>query len=355
MKILSIFNIRNLINRHKPKNKVKITNLTNELKKVHYNGCEFDKLFRDYPHLSRTVGALPQKWGRKIGKSKEKRDAIDKLFSDFAALFHSCCNPKENLSINDLQKGLSEILEEPVVVVPIGEGSWGRTYKISVDSQDYVLKVFFEGSPEVYGSSKHCYGNFNELASAIYTSKHCADHFAMFYMGKFGEKQDGYLLTRFLREQECNVKMFNGLPENSRFNFVFSKYLRRIICWDDSDSNIIAKKVVDFGNCYNSAASDSLEPDVYKLAKRLGRCLDTNNMKEIDEILSEYQGSTVLSIACSHLQKLIEQRCQLSNVKILEGKSKLLDKLGLKIVTVESRCSAFRNGLLTLYDLPNKQ
>lgn len=332
MKIPTIFNIRNIICRTKNNSQPKksITNLTNELKKVHYNGVEFNTLFEEYPNLSRTVGSLPQKWGRKIGKSKEKRDAIDKVFSDFAKKFHKTNNKKALLPTENMQKKLSMILETPVTVQNLAAGEWGRTYKISVDSQDYVLKVFFNSSPEIYGSDLHCYGNYNELATAVYSSKHCADHFVTFYMGRFGEKQDGYLLTKFLPYSFGNIKEFNGLEENDPANFVFSTYLRKLICNDDSNSNIIAKKIIDFGNTDSTNAS-KLEPKIYKLAKRIGLYLDINNSKGIDEILACNKGDQSLASAIDFLQSLIDKYCYCENASILYKKRTLLDKLGLKI------------------------
>lgn len=112
---------------------------------------------------------------------------------------------------------------------------------------------------------------------SVFMSKNCADHFVTFYMGRFGKKQNGYILTKFLPKQNHNIKIFNGLDENDSSNFVFSKYLRKLICCDDSNSNFIAKKVVDFGNTDSTKAS-KLEPEIYKLAKLIGLYLDTNRI-----------------------------------------------------------------------------
>ena len=61
----------------KPKQRSpRIHNLTNELQRVCYNGFEFETLFSEQPHLNRTVGALPQKWGRQIGNSPEKDNKL---------------------------------------------------------------------------------------------------------------------------------------------------------------------------------------------------------------------------------------------------------------------------------------
>ena len=314
------------------KSKTYIKNLTNELKKVHYNGYEFETLFDNHPYLNRTVGSLPQKWGKKIGRSKEKRENINKLFSDFAEQFHAEGNMPAS-SIAMFQHELSKVLDTPVEISPLGSGCWGQTYKITADSQSYVLKVFFNRSPVGYDTNLHHYGNYSELASAVYASKHDADHFVSFYMGKFGKKCDGYLLTKFLTNQKNNQRIFNGMSENNPKNFVFSTFIHKLRCYDIHPSNYIAKKVVDFG-CTLSTKASKLEPRIYKLVKRLGLYIDTNNVKGINEILSHYKKTDDLDKACKFLQELIKDNLYTSskNIQVLEQKSKLLEKLKLKII-----------------------
>lgn len=338
------FNFPNILNKAKKKedsvisgsclnDKKYIKNLTYELKRVHCNGYEFETLFDKFPNLNRTVGSLPQKWGRKIGSSKEKRESINKLFSDFAKKFHSinCDNP--NPSTARLQQKLSKVLETSVEISSLGSGSWGKTYKITADSQSYVLKVFFNKQPQGYDTHLHYYGNYNELASAVYASKHDADHFVTFYMGRFGEKGDGYLLTKFLTNQKNDERIFNGMPENDPRNFVFSSYLHKLRCYDNHSSNQIAKKIIDFGNTDTTKASN-LEPPIYKLVKLLGLYIDTNNSKGISEILSKQGNTENFKKARSFLQKLIKDNLYTisKNIQVLEQKSELLDKLGLKIM-----------------------
>ncbi|MGN1153787.1 MAG: hypothetical protein ACI4S3_07135 [Candidatus Gastranaerophilaceae bacterium] len=62
--------------------------------------------------------------------------------------------------------------------------------------------------------------------------------------------------------------------------------------------------------------------------------IDTNNVKGINEILSRYKKTDDLDKACNFLQELIKDNLYTSskNIQVLEQKSKLLEKLKLKII-----------------------
>ena len=313
-----------------------IKNLTNELKRVCYNGYEFETLFDEQPHLSRVVGSLPQKWGRKIGNSPEKREKVDNLFSEFAREFHANVKDKYSkyeIKTDALKQGLSEILSTDVNIEPLGAGSWGRTYLINADSQNYVLKVFYNQPPQSYcDTNLHYFGNYHELSSAVWASKHDADSYAMFYMGRFGEKQDGYMLTRYLPNRADNQKIYNGKSEYSDDNFVFSSHLHRLYCTDiNNDGNIINKKICDYGDTRISTAA-KMDEKTFKLTRNLGRFLDENNSKALADEISKYQGTKELEQSKSFLRYLINQETTIKNYKILRAKKDLLAQLGLDYV-----------------------
>ena len=313
-----------------------IKNLTNELKRVCYNGYEFETLFDEQPHLSRVVGSLPQKWGRKIGNSPEKREKVDNLFSEFAREFHANVKDKYSkyeIKTDALKQGLSEILSTDINIEPLGAGSWARTYLINADSQNYVLKVFYNQPPQSYcDTNLHYFGNYHELSSAVWASKHDADSYAMFYMGRFGEKEDGYMLTRYLPNRADNQKIYNGKPEYSDDNFVFSSYLHRLYCADtNNDGNIINKKICDYGDTWVSSAA-KMDEKTFKLARNIGRFLDENNSKALSETITMYKGSQELEKAKSFLQYLIDNFTTVKNYKILNEKKDMLAQLGLDYV-----------------------
>ncbi|MBR1460963.1 hypothetical protein IJ596_04955 [bacterium] len=342
---------------HKPKRKsLHITNLTNELETVYYDGSELADIFEQNPHLSRTVGALPQKWGRKIGASKEKREQIDKLFSKFAKKFHKLVKNKDSkveINTGRLEKELSKVLSSKVEISKLGKGVWGQTYKINVDSQDFVLKVYYrDKSPKGYGSSIYYHGNYHELSSAVWSSKNDAGKYAMFYMGRFGEKHNGYMLTRYIPKEDTN-RIYNNLPEISKQNFVFSKYIHRLSCGDlgREFSNLHGRKVIDFGYTFISDAG-KLDRKTYLLTKTLGRLIDENNSKELDMIIAKNQGTEELEQAKSFLQYLINRYTTVNNAQILKTKASMLAKLGLDYTPdIRYILSCMRFPLHTKYEM----
>lgn len=323
---------------HEPKQRsAHITNLTNELERVCYNGKEFETLFEEQPHLSRTVGSLPQKWGRKIGSSKEKREQVDRLFTEFGRKFYSKVNNEfstEEVSTKNLQEGLSKVLDSDVQISYIGKGSFGRAYKIDVDSQEYVLKVYYNGeNPKDYDSNIYYSGNFHELSSAVWASKNDPNNYAMFYMGRFGEKGDGYMLTRYIPNVVEKNKIYNGMSDLKDENFVFSRYLHKLRCSDvsSSSSNRHDKKIIDFGHTFVSKAGQ-LDEKTFHLTKTLGRLIDENNSKELAKVVEKYEGTEEFEQAKSFLQYLINEYATLENSAVLKSKKDLLSSVGIDYV-----------------------
>ena len=324
---------------HNPKEKFSnIKNLTNELKKFLYNGVTIDEIFKNNPNLNRTVGSLPQKWGKKVGSSKEKREKIDNLFTEFGREFHSKVQNENStvvIETQNLQQELSQVLSSDVTIAELSKGSWGQTYKISVDGQDYVLKVYYNRSPIGYGTGKYYHGNYNELSSAAWVSKNDADKYTMFYMGRFGENNDGYLLTRYLPDETIYGKIYNDMLDIDDKNFVFSRYLHKSFCGDlhlsNNKNNRHGKKIIDFGHIYLSEAG-KLGESTYYLTKTLGRLLDENNIKELEKIIAKKQGTEEFRQAQSFLRYLINEHTTIDNIEILKSKKQILSKLGLDYV-----------------------
>ena len=172
------------------------------------------------------------------------------------------------------------------------------------------------------------HGNYAELASAVYATRNEADNFTTFYIGHFGKNDDGYMLTKYVKETEPTAKIVNGLDEDSNKNFVFSKLLRKIVSQDCATGNKLGTKTVDFGGL---GINDSvkLEPKAYKIARLLGDYLDTNNGEELDKLIQKHKDTPEFKQAVGFLQDLINKKCVKYNYKILESKKELLSKLDL--------------------------
>lgn len=311
------------------------TNLTNELERVRYLGEDFETYFDEHPNLSRTVGSLPQKWGRIIGNNPQKREAIDKAFTVFAQKFNEIVtNPETEFLINShrqqLGNELSKILNQDVKVTQLAQGYWGATYKITADNQNYVLKCFYKKSPKIKGRTSHCSGNYEELAAAIYSSKNAPDHFAPFYMGRFGENLDGYILTKFLPEN-AKYRKFNGLKEFHPRNFVFLRYIQKLRSIDINIDNFAGKRIIDFGHCLQEQAAH-LNGKTYSILHTLCKFIDTNNEEGLRKIISKYAKTSHFQEAKDYIKYIINKYSTLENISQLKMKSHILEKLGLDYV-----------------------
>ena len=320
-----------LIEKEKSQN---ITNLTNELQRVYYNGIEFTTLFEEQPHLNRTVGSLPQKWGRKVGKSKEKREEIDKLFTDFAKEFHknaSDYSTTVEIDTKPLETGLSKILETEVKIEKYEKGFWGQTYKINADNQNYILKTYYKRKPQLYKTEAHDHGNFFELSSAIWANKNAPGQYATCYMGRFGEDMDGYILTKFLPPVSHCGREINNLLDIHPKNFAFARYFDKLKCFDMeyySSRNIIGKKIIDFGNTRPTTAS-KLNNKTYVLAKTMGRFIDENNIEGLKKLKLKHIDTKEYQESVSFLRYLINNNTRLGNYQIIKSKKDLLKVIGL--------------------------
>ena len=247
------------------------TNLTNELKKGIYNLYEVQDLLWTNPNLGRTVGKLPSKWGKAV-KSSEAFKKIDDAFSSYAKDFHEGKASKDGLK--KLETKLATILNTDVKVAYLGSGSIGSTYKISALGQDYVYKVFHKNG---MFSSNQGHGNHAELLSAVQASRLSSKNFARFYMGKFGENQDGYILTKFIPE---TTKTTN----NKGF---FSSFLRGMSSADAHSDNVRNGVILDYGAAKFGSYSN-LSPNARKIAREVFSAIDANSTENMDKIIKKY-------------------------------------------------------------------
>ena len=287
------------------------TNLTNELKKGIYQLSDVHALLRNNPNLGRTVGKLPSKWGKAV-KSSEAFKKIDDAFSSYAKDFHAGKASKEGLK--NLETKLATILNTDVKVAYLGSGSIGSTYKISALGQDYVYKVFHK---EGMFSSNHGHGNHSELLSAVQASRLSSKNFARFYMGKFGENQDGYILTKFIPEttKTTNDKGF------------FSNFLKGMNSLDNHSDNVRNGVILDYGAARVCDYSN-LSPKARKIAREVFSAIDSNSTENMGKILKNYASSKELVEVKNLLLKIRDDNF-LSNSEVFAKRSKVFSMLGI--------------------------
>lgn len=287
------------------------TNLTNELKKGIYQLSDVHALLRNNPNLGRTVGKLPSKWGKAV-KSSEAFKKIDDAFSSYAKDFHEGKASKEGLK--NLETKLATILNTDVKVAYLGSGSIGSNYKISVLGQDYVYKVFHK---EGMFSSNQGHGNSAELLSAVRASRLSPKNFAKFYMGKFGEKEDGYILTKFIPEttKTTNDKGF------------FSNFLKGMNSLDNHSDNVRNGVILDYGAAKVWSYS-ALSPKGRKIAREVFSAIDANSTENIGKIIKKYASNKEFDEVKNLLLQIRDDNF-LVNSEVFAKRSKVFSMLGI--------------------------
>lgn len=287
------------------------TNLTNELKKGIYQLSDVHALLRNNPNLGRTVGKLPSKWGKAV-KSSEAFKKIDDAFSSYAKDFHEGKASKEGLK--NLETKLATILNTDVKVAYLGSGSIGSTYKISALGQDYVYKVFYK---EGMFSSNHGHGNHSELLSAVQASRLSSKNFARFYMGKFGENQDGYILTKFIPEttKTTNDKGF------------FSNFLKGMNSLDNHSDNVRNGVILDYGAAKVCDYSN-LSPKARKIAREVFSTIDSNSTENMGKIIKKYASNKEFGEVKNLLLRIRDDNF-LVNSDVFAKRSEVFSMLGI--------------------------
>ena len=250
------------------------TNLTNELERVFYYRLGIKELLDNNPNLSRVVGSLPQRWGENLGKYGLK--SIDDVLYSFSKNFYNTNKIYQN-DLTVLETELSKILNQKVKIKYIGKGQIGVALNITVEGQSFVLKVFKKDIQERF---LHNHGNYAELSAAVYASKNDPSHFARFYVGRFGDNNDGYMITKFL-QSESNV---------SSENFSFRNSIHKLNSSDTHSDNIIANRIIDYGATSLNYTSNFTTEEM-KILRRLTEALDNNSETEVLKIIKEFENN----------------------------------------------------------------
>lgn len=308
------------------------TNLTNELERAWYSNDELKTLFHNNPNLKRSVGALPQKWGRNIG-TKNGFEKIDNIFYEFSSsIYENFSGENINHQLNIMQDKLSKVLGKNVEIKYLGKGNVGFTFTIEVEGQKFVLKTYNKNSGFLNNNIRYQenHGNYAELKSAVYASKHDKNHFAMFYMGRFGETNEGYMLTKFVEHKEMvKSNRANNMLITDYRNIAFEQHFeKRLVSGDIKSDNVFGKTIIDYGAVHTSIA-DNLNAKELRLAQAISKALDNNLEGEINTIVLKYKNTKEFKNVVLALKEIIDATCDKDNYKLLQTKKSMLDKLGL--------------------------
>ena len=299
------------------------TNLTNELKKFRYWSPKIKEMMANNPNLSPIVGKLPQKWGKTVA-SKEGLQKIDKIFYGMSQKFY--IGQLMTSDVANAEKELAQILKVPVKIEVLGQGLIGFTFKMTIDNQKYVLKCFKNinySQPHL----KSAHGNYNELAGAVYASKHDPKHFAKFYFGRFGENEDGYMVTKFIEKSDSR----------DEYQFSFKEYTK-LMDSSDKGHNVIGSKIIDFGGAFSETALENFNHQERKILNILAKALDDNNASLIKAIQTKYANSKDFNNPINYIKALVHSYAfahKYKNNLVIEyflKRKECFDILGLEIL-----------------------
>ena len=280
------------------------TNLTNELKRCHYCKAGIEKLLQENPNLSPIVGSLPQKWGRKLA-SKDNLNKIDEIFYGFSKKYHDGTLMPDD--VNKYAESLSKILKTNVKIQYLDEGMVGCAYTIDVEGQKFVFKCF-KSHPQV---SQAGHGNWSELSSAVYASKHDPNHFARFYMGRFGTNEDGYMLTKFVESSK------------HRDDFKLSNFITNMSS-GDKGHNVHGNTIIDYGAAWEDAILNRFNNNEKKILRLLINAIDNNKTDELNIIISKYSASQNFINPVKYIKGLVHNKA-FSSKSSKDGTSFALD------------------------------
>ena len=292
-------------------------NLTRELKSTFYRPEKLKEILIKYPQISRRVGTLPPELAKKV-RNGSNLDKLDEALTDFARKFatkgYGVIPTKEEVSA--LSTRLSQILGETITVTPIGGGKIGYGYKISTKEKDLFFKCFYDlTSKPLMERAGH--GNYAEIASALYSQTKAPNKFVKFYMGKLGEKNDGYMLTEFIE----------GKATYRKQEFSFKDLIHKFMSGDPNPANRRNGRFIDFGMS-DPTEYDKMKPLSFKILKRIMIALDEGSVKNIEKIVNSHKGSLEYNEALEKVKDIILRKFN-GNIEEFTSRKNMFRILGL--------------------------
>ncbi len=171
------------------------TGLTSNLKRTILNRNEIENALKMYPEANGFVGSLPYDWISMI--SKEKRGEVTKEFQEgFSEIIDKL---NTHLTTRKATKKLQQLLTNIGITTPnetiklkyCGSGDFSTVYKLTVNKQNYALKIFNNDAIKVNNS----FGNMLEQNNALYINAKKGTDWSKFY---FGNLKDKYMLTDYI-------------------------------------------------------------------------------------------------------------------------------------------------------------
>lgn len=246
-----------------------------------------ESLLEKYPQTSRFMGSVPYSWLKNIKKEDipDYTKLIFDLFADFAKNMHcrrddSPLNYKKQMQEYSLK--LEALIGVETKIEYLGEGTIGRTYKLSVGEENYVVKTFFANPVKFGYYTRH--GKGAEILSAVYAKYNAPKgYFADFYFGKFARNDDfdGFMVTKYIDY------------DNAKTSYVKNMILERLIeqpiyCGNLVNNNSVLDTVVDYGEVRKGGLSNNRQ---YEIQKQILTALLAEDAEKFNEICEHYKGA----------------------------------------------------------------
>lgn len=248
---------------------------------------EVEALLKKYPNTSRNMGSVPFLWFENVSKQDipEYTNRIFDIMSDFAQSV-SCLrgdHPNNFLSQMDTcASNLENLLGKKTEIHYLSEGTIGRTYKLRVGEEDFVIKTFFKNPVGLGYYSRH--GKGAEILSAIYAKSNAPKgYFADFYFGKFARNDDtdGFMVTKFIDYDSAKTSYIR--------NMMLDRMIEQpISCGNLVGNNSVLDTVVDYGEIRKGRLCNNRQ---YKIQRLIISALLAEDVEKFKEICKKYDGT----------------------------------------------------------------
>lgn len=293
---------------------------------------QVEYILRKYPQTSRFMGSVPYSWMKNIKKQEisECTKQIFDLFSDFAKNV-SCrrCEHQSNYrkQMDESASKIENLIGQKTKIEYLQDGTIGRTYKLSIGDEKFVIKTFFKNPVGLGYYTRH--GKGAEILSAVY-AKHKAPkgQFADFYFGKFARKDDldGFMVTKFIDYDSAKTSYIS----NRMLDDITEQPVK---CGNLVNNNSVFDTVVDYGEIRKGDLENNRQ---YEIQRLIVQSLLSEDVDAYNEICKKYKGSD-LDVVLKKLSNSF-RRLTLCNYSDVES----LDENEIKIVTSDKHSKIFK-------------
>ena len=303
------------------------------------NTTQTELILKKYPETSRNIGSIPYSWleNTSAEKRNERTTQIFDLFSNFAmnvscARYDSPLNYKKQMA--DLASKLQSVTGKETEVEYLDEGTIGRTYKLGVGGENYVIKTFFTNPVGLGYYTRH--GKGAEILSAVYAKQNMPKgYFADFYFGKFAghDDTDGFMVTKYIDYDNAKTYIRNLMLYN---------IMEQPLKCGDTVNNTVLDTVIDYGEIEKGRLTNKQQ---YKLQRLILQAVLSKDIGKLDEIFTKYAGSDLDNVLML-LSKSFSSFCKFCNYSDVD----VLSDDEIKIVNSDIHNRIFK---LIFYALSN--